>query len=80
MIVFIARDYSDNILDVVVARSHELAIVYWQGKGIIPHHTSQITLEDFDNHPTGVLPVVTTKEIQGYTVSREDVFRAIVNP
>ena len=78
MIVFIALDYSDNILDVVVARSYELAMVYWQGKGIIPHHTRQIIPADLENHPTGVVPVVTTKEVQGHAVSYKDTFRVIV--
>ena len=80
MIIFVALDYSGNILDVVAAKSYELATVYWQGKNIIPHHTRQITQADFGKCFTGVLPIVTTKEVQGYTVSREDTFRAVVKP
>lgn len=60
MPVFIANHYSGVPESIVLARSRELAVAYWHGKGVIAH-----TIEEFDevpeDHPTGVVPLLTTR-------------------
>ena len=80
MIVFIALDYSENILDIVAARSYELAQVYWQGKGIIAHHVRQIQHADLVDHITGVIPVASTKEVSAYNIKRGSTLRVLTKP
>ena len=63
--VFIGYDYNGSPISVVCAKSKELAYAYWQGKDILPH-SHKCLEEDFthlDEHPTGVFPIVQTKEV-----------------
>jgi hypothetical protein len=80
MNVFIALDYSDKILDIVVARSYELAQVYWQGKGVIAHHVRTIQPADIEGHITGVIPVASTREIPAYEIKHDAVLRVLTKP
>ena len=70
MPVYIATDYSGKTIDVVLSRNRELAHAYWHGKGIIPHSSREITENDLVGHPTGVLPIVTTREVQPHHIDR----------
>jgi len=63
MPIFIARDYDGTPIDVVLARNFELANAYWHGKGIFPHTHEEKNDSQLENHPTGVLPIVTTKDV-----------------
>lgn len=63
MPVYVAKDYSGSVIGVVLAKNYELANAFWQGKGIIPHHVDSRTEDDLNNHPTGVLPIISTKEV-----------------
>ena len=64
MPIFIARHYDGTPIDVVLTASKELANAYWQGKGIIPHSVDMRSDADLKDHPTGVLPIVSTREEQ----------------
>lgn len=69
MNLFKAADYEGNTLSVVLARSRELAEAYWQGSDIYPHSVSKIEL--LPDHPTGVVPVVTTYEVLSQDLGRK---------
>jgi hypothetical protein len=66
MPIFIAKEYNGTVMDVVLAKSYELASAYWHGKGVIAHSTTKLDESELENHPTGVLPIVSTKELQPY--------------
>ena len=60
--ICIARNYDGYIIDIVLARSLELANIYWQGKGVYPHRTDIREEYQLENHPTGVIPILSTYE------------------
>jgi hypothetical protein len=62
MPIFIAREYGGKTRDIVLARSYDLANVYWQGKGIVPHDITTFTEVDLSGHPTGVVPILNTRK------------------
>lgn len=62
MPIYVAREYNDTVLGVVLARDKLLAFVYWQGQDIHPHHVDELTEDNLSYHPTGVIPIVRTKE------------------
>lgn len=70
MPIFIAKTYDGLVESVVLAKSYELAQAYWQGKGIIAHTVDERNESDLDDHPTGVLPIVKTKEIKSSPLDR----------
>jgi hypothetical protein len=63
MPVYIAKNYEGTPLDVVFAVNEQLATAYWHGKGVIPHSTQTVSDVNLQDHPTGVLPIVSTKEV-----------------
>lgn len=63
MPVFVAKRYDGKTLDVVLSATVELANAYWHGKDIIPHTVRSISDQDLAGHPTGVLPIVSTREV-----------------
>lgn len=63
MPVFIAKTYDGRTLDVVLSATVELANAYWHGKDVIPHTVRSISDQDLVDHPTGVLPIVSTREV-----------------
>lgn len=66
MPVYVAKDYQGKVESVVLAKSRELAVAYWHGQGIYPHHTEELTAENLNGHPTGVLPILRTKDKEFY--------------
>ena len=62
MPVYIAKEYNGKVADVVMAKSRELAVAYWQGKGLFPHTTMKLTEANVQNHITGVLSIVRTRK------------------
>lgn len=60
MPIYIAHDYDGTKVDIVLARSYELAQVYWQGKGVIAHSVTEFNEASLTDHPTGVLPILNT--------------------
>jgi hypothetical protein len=61
MPVYIAKNYEGTPLDVVFAVNEQLATAYWHGKGVTPHSTQTVSDANLQDHPTGVLPIVSTK-------------------
>ena len=62
MPVYIAKEHTGKVVDVVMATSRELAVAYWQGKGLFPHTTMELTEANVQNHITGVLSIVRTNK------------------
>lgn len=61
--ICIAYNHTGKVVSVVNSRSKELAVAFWQGKGITPYSVK--TLDDFtplEEHPTGVYPIVQTRK------------------
>ncbi len=70
MPVYVAKTHEGKVESVVLARSYELAQAYWQGRGICAHSVDTRVELDLKQHPTGVLPIVHTQEIDGYQIGR----------
>lgn len=77
MPIFIAKDYESNVLDVVLAKSYELANAFWHGRGVYPHFVDSRTENDLVGHPTGVLPIVQTKEVHSGYIGHGKTLRVI---
>jgi len=60
MPVFIAKEHNGKIRDIVVAKNYELANAYWQGKGIYANSVGILGENTLNDHPTGVIPVLST--------------------
>lgn len=79
--IYIAKDHNGEKLALIYAKSRELALAYLQGKDIHPHKLSSFSTEytAIDNHPTGVIPVILTKEIPSYEIYAGTTVRVIDN-
>ena len=66
MPVYVSKDYEGKVESVVLAKSRELAVAYWQGQRIYSHSVEELTADDLKNHPTGVLPILKTKDKEFY--------------
>lgn len=66
MPVFISKNYNGKVENVVFSKSRELAVAYWHGKGIYPYSIQVVSDKNMEDHPTGVLPILSTekKELQ----------------
>lgn len=64
MPIFIAKHYDGTPVDVVLTATAQLAQAYWQGKGIIAHTITVRSDTDLTDHPTGVLPIISTREVE----------------
>jgi len=62
MPIYVAYDYEGYPEDIVLARSKELADVYWQGKKIYAYSIREINEDNLIGHITGVLPILSTRE------------------
>lgn len=69
---FIAKTYEGKVESIVLAKNYELAQAYWQGKKIYAHSVDIKSEEDLKEHITGVLPILNTKEIDGYETGRHN--------
>lgn len=63
MPIFVAKTYFGKVESVVLADNLKLANAYWQGQDIYPHSIDERSEADLKYHPTGVLPIVTTKKL-----------------
>jgi hypothetical protein len=63
MPIFIAKDIESMPIDIVLARDYNSAQIYWQGKGVVAHTVTMRKESDLEDHITGVLPILSTKEI-----------------
>ena len=77
MPLYIATDFDGKIENIVLALNQELANAYWQGKGIYAHHIDVRDETDLDEHPTGVLPIVSTIEKEFYIDGKHRKYRLI---
>lgn len=69
MPVFVAVDHENYPIDVVLAKSKEFATIYWQGKGVTFNSVKLYEDSMLANHPTGVMPVLSTTVLDGYALS-----------
>ena len=63
MPIYTAKTYDGLIESVILARNIELAHAYWQGKGITACSVIEHNESDLEKHPTGILPIVTTRKV-----------------
>ncbi|KKL87303.1 hypothetical protein LCGC14_1936030 [marine sediment metagenome] len=64
MPIFIAKTYDGKVENIVFSKSRELAVAYWHGKDIHPHSIHVVSDQNLENHPTGVLPILSTKKLE----------------
>lgn len=62
MKIYIAYNYDGYIISILMAKSQELAHVYWQGAGIVAHSSREYDPSDHEDHITGVVPLLKTDE------------------
>ena len=79
MPIFIAKTYEGFVESIVLAKSQQLANVYWQGQNIYPHSVTEKTEEDLRDHPTGVLPIVRTKKIRLSAFGRNEKYYLVID-
>lgn len=60
MKLYIAYDEKGLIESIVLARSRELADVYWQGAGVVAINVKRMNPSAYEDHLTGVVPVLKT--------------------
>lgn len=77
MKVCIASDYQGLIESIVMADDMKLAHIYWQGAGVHAHSTREIDMEHMVHHPTGVLPILKTKEVIGRGIANNPTYRKV---
>jgi hypothetical protein len=60
--IFIARNGQGFIVSIIKAKSKELANAYWQGCGTDAFSIECLETDriPFDEHPTGVMPILET--------------------
>jgi len=73
--LYVAKDYNGYIVGIVIAENERSANAYWQGQGITPHTIRHRTMEIDDFHPSGVIPILKTREkkINSLTSNRAEV-------
>ena len=70
--IFIAYNHNENCIGIVNAKSRELAVAFWQGKGEIPHVIKSLD-DDYiplEEHNTGVYELLKIKVNSGYELHR----------
>ncbi len=63
MPTYIAKTYNGTTINIVMSRTREDANIYWQGKGVHAHHVDERSEEQLADHPTGVMPILDTREV-----------------
>ena len=58
-------------LSVILAKNREIAEAYWHGADIYPHAVFKIELQA--DHPTGIVPIITTDVILAQDVARKNI-------
>lgn len=61
MPIFIAYDFEGKVESVILAKNKELANVFWQGSEVTACSIMERHEEELYSHPTGVLPIVSTR-------------------
>ena len=64
MPIYIAKNYKGQPESIILADNYELAAAYFLGKGIHEYTMSTITESDLDDQATGILPLLSTTEIE----------------
>ena len=64
MPIYKAKNYNGKTLSIVLAKSLELAEVYWQGKDIVAHSVEIREGRDIKDHITGVMPLINMREVR----------------
>ena len=77
MPIYIAKEFNGEVESIVLAKSIELANAYWQGKNIYAHSIDIKEEADLDDHPTGVLPIVSTVKKEFYVNGKHRKYRLI---
>ena len=77
--IFIAKNFDGKVMSVVLARSYEMAQAYWHGGKVYAHTVETRTEKDLEDHITGVLPIVHTKEITGYDDKCKDKIYLVIS-
>ena len=72
MPIFIAQTFDGYTEDIVFAVDQAKANVYWQGKGVVAHSIREVGEDALDNHLTGVIPILSTKEVNIDVFGRGD--------
>lgn len=62
MPTYIAKRYDGTTINIVMARTREMANIYWQGKGVTAHHIEERSESLLLDHPTGVMPILETRK------------------
>jgi len=73
ILISLATNYNGYTISIILAKSKELARVYWQGANIYPHKIRTITQQDMEKHPTGVFPILKTEETTTSRLSYENI-------
>ena len=80
--VYFGYNHNGDIISILNAKSEELANAYWQGAGIQIHHSrnldDQQTFMPLNESPTGVYPILKTREIDPSIIGRNNKVRIIV--
>src|SRR4051812_23515305 len=61
--IFIARDHNSYIVSIMIGPQQRDIELYWQGKGIIPHHIQVIDPDDIQA-PLGILEILKTEKVK----------------
>lgn len=62
MKIYIAYDEKGLIESIVLAKSRELADVFWQGAGVVAMNVDERDPMSYEDHLTGVIPILKTDE------------------
>lgn len=71
MELYFAYNRNSDLLSIVCAKTKQLAVAYWQGADV-QYDTCRSftelhgTVEELEDHPTGVFPIVKTKTVDAY--------------
>jgi len=60
--LYIAKDYYDDIVGVVLGESKEFVDVFYQGRNEFPHSIEEIDIAKLDEYPK-VLTLITSEEV-----------------
>lgn len=68
MPTFVAYNEENYPVDIVQAKTKEMANIFWQGKGIVPISVREFNDASLQEHPTGVVSILSTVIKDGYAM------------
>lgn len=68
MPTFVAYNEDNCPVDIVQAKTKEMANIFWQGKGIVPISVREFNDAALQSHPTGVVSILSTVTKDGHTM------------